>query len=114
MAMQRSRFLGKIGRLFVIKTRWEAWLVTWAIALGAVERGKAYLAIYPGTLGWVFFALCTGVVFIAGAKLLDAVAPKRAATPVRVRSAPRRISRNRPRWSRRPAGSASRRWSHKD
>ena len=114
MAMQTPRFLGKVGRLFVIKTRWEAWLVTWAIALGAVERGKAYLAIYPGALGWMFFALCTGVVFIAGAKLLDAVTPKRAAATVAIRSAPRRLSRNRPRSSRRPAGSAPRRSFHRD
>ena len=35
--------LRKIGRLFVIKTRFEAWLVTYAIAVGAVERGRHYL-----------------------------------------------------------------------
>ena len=66
-----------LGRLFTIRTRWEAWLVIWAIALGSVERGKHYLAVYPGSLGWVFFALCTGVVFVAGAKLLDSVRPLR-------------------------------------
>jgi hypothetical protein len=32
--------LNKIGRLFTIKTRLEAWLVIYAIALGAVERGQ--------------------------------------------------------------------------
>ena len=35
--------LKKIGRLFTIKTRLEAWLVIYAIALGAVERGRHYL-----------------------------------------------------------------------
>ena len=35
--------LSKIGRLFQIKTRFEAWLVIYAIALGAVERGRHYL-----------------------------------------------------------------------
>ena len=35
--------LRKIGRLFIIKTRLEAWLVTYAIAVGAVERGRHYL-----------------------------------------------------------------------
>ena len=35
--------LKKIGRLFQIKTRTEAWLVTYAIAVGAVERGHHYL-----------------------------------------------------------------------
>ena len=67
--------LRQVGRLFVIKSRWEAWAVTWAIAMGAVTRGKAYLAIYPGALGWIFFVLCCGVVFLAGAKLLDATRP---------------------------------------
>lgn len=63
----------KIGRLFVIKTRFEAWLVIYAIALGAVERGGHYLETYPGMTGWILAAACTGVVFLAGAKLLDSV-----------------------------------------
>ena len=65
--------LHKIGRLFTIKTRFEAWLVIYAIALGAVERGRLYLETYPGWGGWLLAAACTGVVFIAGAKLLDSV-----------------------------------------
>jgi hypothetical protein len=65
--------LRKIGRLFTIKTRLEAWLVTYAIALGAVERGRLYLDTYPGWGGWLLALACTGVVFIAGAKLLDSV-----------------------------------------
>ena len=40
--------LKKIGRLFVIKTRAEAWLVTYAIAVGAVERARHNLEMYPG------------------------------------------------------------------
>lgn len=71
--------LRKIGRLFTIKTRWEAWLVIYAIALGAVERGRHYLDIYPGSMGWMLALACTGVVFIAGAKLLDSVRPAEAA-----------------------------------
>jgi hypothetical protein len=63
----------KIGRLFTIKTRLEAWLVIYAIALGAVERGRHYLETYPGSGGWLLAIACTGVVFIAGAKLLDSV-----------------------------------------
>src|SRR5881275_1847425 len=43
----------KIGRLFQIKTRFEAWLVIYAIALGAVERGRHYLETYPGLGGWL-------------------------------------------------------------
>ena len=67
--------LKKIGRLFQIKTRLEAWLVIYAIALGAVERGRLYLETYPGFGGWLLALACTGVVFIAGGKLLDSVKP---------------------------------------
>ena len=67
--------LRKVGRLFTIKTRWEAWLVIYAIALGAVERGRHYLDAYPGAIGWIMALACTGVVFVAGGKLLDSVNP---------------------------------------
>ena len=91
--------LRKIGRLFVIKTRFEAWLVTYAIAVGAVERGRHYLQMYPGWEGWMLALACTGVVFIAGAKLLDSVkapAPAIAAGPYAVPVQRRIIGRNRP------------------
>ena len=81
----------KLGRLFTIKTRWEAWLVIWAITLGSIERGKDYLAIYPGALGWVFFALCTGIVFVAGPKLLDSVRPERVILSSSSKSRRRRL-----------------------
>ena len=71
--------LKKIGRLFQIKTRLEAWLVIYAIALGAVERGRVYLETYPGAGGWLLAIACTGVVFIAGGKLLDSVKPAQPA-----------------------------------
>lgn len=67
--------LKRIGRLFVIKTRWEAWVVIYALALGAVDRGSHYLERFPGVGGWLLFAACTGVIFVAGAKLLDATRP---------------------------------------
>jgi len=70
--------LRKVGRLFVIQTRFEAWLVIYAIAVGAVERGRHYLDTYPGWGGVLLALACTGVVFIAGAKLLDSVTPKPA------------------------------------
>ena len=73
MAMLNNIGLKKIGRLFQIKTRFEAWLVIYAIALGAVERGQHYLAAFPGWGGWLLAVACTGVVFIAGGKLLDSV-----------------------------------------
>ena len=61
----------KLGRLFVIKTRVEAYLIIFALALGATERGSAYLVQYPGFGGWLLFLACTGAVFMAGAKILD-------------------------------------------
>ena len=72
------KMLRKIGRLFVIKTRTEAWLVIYAIAVGSVERGQHYLHTFPGYGGYLFALACTGVVFVAGAKLLDSVKPKPA------------------------------------
>ncbi|RDC59519.1 hypothetical protein HME9302_00709 [Alteripontixanthobacter maritimus] len=61
----------KIKRLFVIKTRWEAYLIIYALALGATERGANYLTQFPGYFGWFMFLCCTGAVFLAGAKILD-------------------------------------------
>ena len=69
----------KIGRLFVIKTRWEAYLIIYALATGAMERGKTYLEAYPGFGGWLLFAACSGAVFMAGAKMLDAIQMTNAA-----------------------------------
>ena len=64
--------LKKALRLFVIKTRFEAWAIIYALAVGAVTRGELYLARYPGLGGWLLFAACTAAVFMAGAKILDA------------------------------------------
>lgn len=92
--------LKKIGRLFTIKTRFEAWLVIYAIALGAVERGRHYLETYPGWGGWLLALACTGVVFVAGAKLLDSVKPAQPAIAAGPYAAPLRrrspIGRSRP------------------
>src|SRR4051812_29278442 len=92
--------LKKIGRLFIIKTRLEAWLVIYAIALGAVERGRHYLETYPGFGGWLLAVACTGVVFLAGARLLDSVKPVEAALVAGPYRAPIRrrppIGRSRP------------------
>ena len=64
--------LKKALRLFVIKNRFEAWAIIYAIALGATTRGIQYLSLYPGTMGRLLFLACTGAVFMAGAKILDA------------------------------------------
>jgi len=78
--------LKKALRLFVIKTRFEAWAIIYALAVGGVERGLHYRAEYSGLGGWLLFAACTGAVFMAGAKILDATrGPKvRSATLQRV------------------------------
>ncbi|HVL78282.1 MAG TPA: hypothetical protein VM346_03240 [Sphingomicrobium sp.] len=92
--------LKRLARLFTIKTRTEAWLIIYAIALGAVERARHYVEAYPGWTGWLLALLCTGVVFLAGAKLLDSVRRQPAKVklgphaPLARRRAP---TRNRPR-----------------
>ena len=63
--------LKKISRLFVIKTRWEAYLIIYALALGAMDRGTHYLDRFPGYGGWLLMAACSGAVFLGGAKILD-------------------------------------------
>lgn len=102
--------LRKIGRLFVIKTRLEAYLVTYAIAVGSIERGAHYLQQYPGNGGWLLAAACLGVPFVAGAKLLDSVRSTPAGATVPAKLAPRHpirmISRSRPTHRRLAHGSA--------
>jgi hypothetical protein len=70
--------LGKVRRLFVIKTRLEAFLIIYALALGAVERGSIYLHQFPGWGGKLLFLATTGAVFMAGAKILDCLKFERA------------------------------------
>lgn len=63
--------LKKIGRLFVIKTRFEACLIIYALAVGAMARGTAYLHEFPGFGGKLLLVACSGSVFLAGAKIFD-------------------------------------------
>lgn len=63
--------LRKVSRLFVIKTRIEAFLIIYALALGATQRGVHYLEEYHGWGGLLLFLATTGAVFMAGAKILD-------------------------------------------
>ena len=73
----RGTMFRKIGRLFVIKTNVEAYLIIYALALGAVERGTVYLHRFPGFGGKLLFLACTGAVFMAGAKILDCLKHER-------------------------------------
>jgi len=61
----------KIGRLFVIKSRFEAFAIIYALALGACSRGVHYLTQFPGFGGELLFLATSGAVFLAGAKILD-------------------------------------------
>ena len=72
----------KFARLFVIKTRVEAFLIIYALALGASERGLVYLRQFPGCGGKLLFLACTGAVFMAGAKILDCLKHEKAALQV--------------------------------
>lgn len=63
----------KIKRLFVIKTRFEAFLIIYALALGAMTRGAHYTIEYPGVGGWLLMLATAGAVFLGGAKILDAI-----------------------------------------
>lgn len=74
----------KLKRLFVIKTRFEAFLIIYALGLGAVARGQEYLATYPGIGGQLLFLACTGSVFLAGAKILDCLKYERAEREARI------------------------------
>ena len=114
-----NSMLSKIGRLFTIKTRTEAFLVIYAIAAGAAERARHYLEAYPGTGGILLALACTGVVFIAGAKLLDSVRPAPATVqpgryPARLQRRVPRLIRNRPRARPMRSGSGSRFSLHRD
>lgn len=72
--------LRKVSRLFTIKTRFEAFVIIYALALGATTRGIHYIEQYPGWGGYLLFLACTGAVFLAGAKILDCLKYERAAT----------------------------------
>ncbi len=65
--------MDRVKRLFTIKTKFEAFLVIYALALGAAERGVHYMVQYPGIGGQLLALACTGAVFMAGGKVIDAV-----------------------------------------
>ncbi|WP_022684177.1 hypothetical protein [Sphingobium bisphenolivorans] len=69
----------RIRRLFTIKTKFEAFLVIYALGLGATERGISYIQHYPGLSGKLLALACTGTVFMAGGKIIDAVEMQRFA-----------------------------------
>ena len=102
----------RLARLFTIKTRTEAYLITYAIAVGAIERGLHYMELYPGYGGVLLALACLGVPFIAGAKLIDSVKPQpalaKALAPLVHRRSTSRLSRSRPMYGPSHRGSALR------
>lgn len=62
----------RFARLFVIKNRFEAYLIIYALAVGATARAQLYLIQYDGAMGVILALCCTGAVFLGGAKILDA------------------------------------------
>lgn len=69
--------ISRIKSLFTIKTKFEVFAITYALALGAAERGIVYIEQYPGTGGKLLALCCTGAVFMASVMMLDAVELKR-------------------------------------
>lgn len=63
----------RIKGLFTIKTKFEGFLVIYALALGATERGVVYMHQYPGVGGQLLALACSGAVFMAGGKIIDAL-----------------------------------------
>ena len=92
---------GKMKRLFVIKTRLEAFLIIFALALGAMTRGAHYTVEYPGWGGYLLFTATAGAVFLGGAKILDALRYEREAKAAAERdpaAASGRLKKSRRRW----------------
>jgi hypothetical protein len=63
----------RVKSLFTIKTKFEAFLVIYGLAVGATERGVHYLHTYPGWGGWLLFAVCPIAVFMAGGRIIDSI-----------------------------------------
>jgi hypothetical protein len=76
---KKTSLMRKFSRLFVIKNRFEASAIIYALALGSAERGQIYLTQYPGFGGKLLFLASCLAVFMAGAKIMDAMKYEREA-----------------------------------
>lgn len=63
----------RLAPLFTIQSKFQAFLIIYALAQGAVMRGMIYLQQYPGTGGKLLALCCTAAVFIAGGRLIDSI-----------------------------------------
>ncbi|MCW2361968.1 MULTISPECIES: hypothetical protein [Sphingobium] len=66
----------KIARLFTIRTKFEAYLAIFGVAMGATARGAHYLEVYPGFPGYLLYASCCSAVMIVGGLMIDGVTLK--------------------------------------
>lgn len=80
--------LRKIGRLFVIKNRFEAFVIIYALGLGAATRGFAYLEKYPPYWGEALFVAACTAVLLAGAAILDGLKAKKELAELKKSLAP--------------------------
>ena len=78
MGNKGLNMLAKVKRLFIIKTRFEACLIIYALAVGCIERGLHYLDQFPGFGGYLLLTACTGSVFLAGARIFDSLRYEKA------------------------------------
>ncbi len=69
--------LRKIGRLFIIKNRFEAFAIIYALALGATNRGIVYLETFPPYWGEALFLAACCAVLMGGAAILDGLKNKK-------------------------------------
>ena len=72
-ACKYADMLTRLSRLFVIKTKFEAFLVIYGLGTGAVERGVHYMQAYPGMGGKMLFAASPVAVFMAATRILDSL-----------------------------------------
>ncbi len=70
--------MSTLKRLFTIKTKFEAFLAIYAIAMGASARGLHYLDEYPGIGGELLFFTCCAAVMVVGGLMIDGVTLKQA------------------------------------
>lgn len=70
--------MDRIKRLFTIKTKFEAFLAIYAVAMGSTARGVHYLTDYPGVAGKLLFLCCCLAAFVVGGLIIDAVDIKQA------------------------------------
>jgi hypothetical protein len=63
----------RLSSLLRIKSKFEGFAVIYALSLGSAERGLHYMQQYPGFFGKLLAVVCTGSVFLAGGKIINAI-----------------------------------------